>query len=713
MPFSREGVELTDGFRQQLITQRDQAGVFVGREWRRTVDFDDFEASHSRFLDRAERIVATSQVGAAFLANQYFSNFVGAELGAAALAGFDQATQAIAGEIAAAKLEQQVDRLIAKIRGRTRDGRAVRDVLAPSGPAALNVLGQGRGRAEADMVGRARAVRVAATETVDAGNEMLHQVMAFAPDEAVSGWWRMTGNDPCRACLGYATRGKVHTRSRIQIHPNCRCTMVPALGDLPDVEPLETGLQKWASMSEAEQDELMGAEVAQMLREGRISFADLVERSRNPDWDDTISERSKAALAELAGDEGDFDIDALLQKRMDDLFAETQAAAAVEEAVDVDALLAEKMAAMFEDAGPVASAVPEHRRKLDELLDEIGSLDNVGLDANGQWDEALARAHAARIEEIGTAARARIDELARSNPDLIAGSFDRDVLGRLQHYNLAEQAASSLDAKDALARQLEDALGVASARRFRGGGLVDRVEEARTSLMETVLSEAGAPMSAPVQTVVSDAMMRSAIDVVDSSPATMRVIQDAVSAAGTRYPASAMDRVGPVPVGPLVRRGYFDGRGVALSSTGPPSVASMTQVATHEMGHVLESNIVGLARAQHGWLAARADMGRWGVMDGNEKFWPRADGNPWHHDYVARISNQQMGGQLAATREAPSGGPRPVTYHPHYETFTMGTEMVYGMRPSYQQSIGTAKEVAAVEHADFTLGLLAMLGRLP
>lgn len=706
MPFSREGVELTDGFRQQLIVQRDQAGALVGREWRRTVDFDDFEASHSRFVERADRIVASSQVGAAVLANMYFSNFVGAELASAALAGFDQATQTIAGELAAAKLEQQVDRLIQGIRGRTRDGRRVRDVLAPSGPAALNVLGQGRGRFEADLVGRARAVRVATTETVDAANEMLHGVMNQAAPQGVSGWWRMTGNDPCRACLGYATRGKVHTRSRIQIHPNCRCSMVPALGDLPDVEPLETGLQKWADMSAAEQDELMGPEVAEMLREGRISFADLVEQQRNPDWDDTISERSKSALAELADEHADdpdwddVDIEELLRKRQEDLFSETAEAAAAEDAVDVDALLAGKLDAMFED-------VPESslRARVDEVRSRFvdGELRNAGIDpATGRWSVERAMADAEAVEQLGRELTDRASEIARER-GLAHVTFDSDLMDELNA--VLRRPVFGGDDPSVRARAFAE-LGLDDEQWLQNA---DRhIWEDRRKVLRETFDELGLEMSSkPVR--------------LPAGPEGQdRSVADQLAWMGEQgfYPQSVIDSVtawGARGGTAIERPGWRIDTKTMYGSTFGGSDAQSAML--HEFGHAVEYRYE-LSRLEYGQMArfARFDQGigsRIASIGGgpSEFYLPRRDNRQWPIQYMARHYYSEHGFAQMMTAD-PASLPRPIAF----EYWTVGLEGLYGNGGAYSAfggknllNMSAHDRTVALEQQRWTAGVLALL----
>jgi hypothetical protein len=81
-----------------------------------------------------------------------------------------------------------------------------------------------------------------------------------------------------------------YTANSIIVH-NCQCVTVPVVIGVPNRFPLPTGQQIFNSKTNAEQDEMLGPEVAERVRAGDASLADLVEEfPLNTDQDPFITQ---------------------------------------------------------------------------------------------------------------------------------------------------------------------------------------------------------------------------------------------------------------------------------------------------------------------------------------------------------------------------------------------------------------------------------------
>ena len=75
------------------------------------------------------------------------------------------------------------------------------------------------------------------------------------------------------------------------------CQVPPPPGPPPPNPALRpTADQRFAAMSEAEQVETFGAETADKLRAGEVTFADLIDRSPQRLGDDYITQKSAQDL---------------------------------------------------------------------------------------------------------------------------------------------------------------------------------------------------------------------------------------------------------------------------------------------------------------------------------------------------------------------------------------------------------------------------------
>lgn len=270
MPATREALTASREYRRAVLRDRELVVAQVARQWRGVAFGDDratFDRSFAAWLEASTTMLTAAQRRTALRTRRFLGDFLAAEL------GDDGAT-----------VEADVRRYV----GRTRDGRPVGNVLALASVSATVALRQRRPPNEALAAGLARATRAVRTEAVDAGRALTSDVLRR--DGRFAGWQRQTSAKPCGACLGLAARGPRRTDEGLQIHANCSCTAVPIVGGVRSTVSLVTGAALWERMAPAEQDELLGPERAELLREGEIGFDDLVTEHRHPQWADGVYE---------------------------------------------------------------------------------------------------------------------------------------------------------------------------------------------------------------------------------------------------------------------------------------------------------------------------------------------------------------------------------------------------------------------------------------
>lgn len=149
-----------------------------------------------------------------------------------------------------------------------------------------------------------RVINVALTDAWRDGTRA-----AIASDPRALGWRRVSRDGCCGACLALAD-GRIHPiREALAGHPFCRCIMEIVLRGINDgAWGRPTGLQRWAAMSEAEQDALFhgsgGAAKADLIRSGHVTLADLAAwQPRDPNERNHRQLPREATLRELALDE--------------------------------------------------------------------------------------------------------------------------------------------------------------------------------------------------------------------------------------------------------------------------------------------------------------------------------------------------------------------------------------------------------------------------
>ena len=172
---------------------------------------------------------------------------------------------------------------------------------------ARRIVNQAKGRFTGGM---ARATMIARTEMLDAQRTAAAQ-WEKNNSQILDGWVWVCALDKrsCPSCV--AMHGSVHPvdEQGPNDHQNGRCARVPKtktwqeLGYKAgkDTRPvIPTGEDLFNNMSETEQNQLIGATRANLVRTGRIQFADLTELRETPGWRPSHHMRTITDLERIA-----------------------------------------------------------------------------------------------------------------------------------------------------------------------------------------------------------------------------------------------------------------------------------------------------------------------------------------------------------------------------------------------------------------------------
>lgn len=174
----------------------------------------------------------------------------------------------------------------------------LREILISSLAQGIGPREAGRRMAGASGANRARMETIARTEMLRASREATRRTYEANPN-VIEGYVRLSAADTrtCAAC--WALHGtKSSTAERFAQHPNCRCTLVPAvksyaeiLGDLsiPDTrKPIPSGEDVFSRLSTEEQAQVLGPGLF-ALYQGGAKLTDFVTRTFDPEWGPTVT----------------------------------------------------------------------------------------------------------------------------------------------------------------------------------------------------------------------------------------------------------------------------------------------------------------------------------------------------------------------------------------------------------------------------------------
>jgi hypothetical protein len=250
MPANERSLTLTDTYRDRLEQLSDRIGAYTAQRWQQTVTLDDLDASHALWLATTVAALTQAQRFGVRLTAGYLAAFLASELG-----GTPQPLAADDSPVGLAEDGQPVDVPLSKtligVLAALKDGKPPEVALAEQSH---------------------RAVRLAASATIAAPRLALAGQIASHPE--IVGWRRVT-HGGCGACLASAAHGYAK-HERMPVHPHCHCTQEPVIADAPDRVKRPTGPEIFAAMSREKQDQTLGPDAAQAVREGRVAWPDLI-----------------------------------------------------------------------------------------------------------------------------------------------------------------------------------------------------------------------------------------------------------------------------------------------------------------------------------------------------------------------------------------------------------------------------------------------------
>jgi hypothetical protein len=178
--------------------------------------------------------------------------------------------------------------------------RVVRQQLEEKVPAALTGPQEAtqtllqRGLDEAVAAGLQRTLTIARTEVANIYRDTLHKTAQTV--QTLIGWYWTARSDCCVACG--AMHGTFHDmREGLDSHPRCRC--YPRY--VYRKEQVQTGEERFATLAEDRQKEILGQKKFELYQAGKIRLTDCVVKTRSQDWGPGIREASvDEALAHAA-----------------------------------------------------------------------------------------------------------------------------------------------------------------------------------------------------------------------------------------------------------------------------------------------------------------------------------------------------------------------------------------------------------------------------
>lgn len=136
--------------------------------------------------------------------------------------------------------------------------------------------------AEGADIARSRADTIARTEILRAQRAATRDRLADAGVVTEWIWYSAADDRTCAAC--WAMHGTRHPiKETLDGHPNCRCTMVPAIpGGIADNIP--TGDELLAELTPQQRVTILGPKRAEQWNTGRAKLGDFVNRRSSPKW---------------------------------------------------------------------------------------------------------------------------------------------------------------------------------------------------------------------------------------------------------------------------------------------------------------------------------------------------------------------------------------------------------------------------------------------
>jgi hypothetical protein len=249
MPATERSLLLTNTYRDRVAQLSDRVGQLAAHRWQ-TVTLDDLDRTHAAWLAYTVAAILQAQRTGTRLAAAYLAAFIASET--------DTPIQPL----------PVTDTGV----GLAEDGQPAQVPLGKTLIGVLAALKDGKPPEVALAEQSHRATRLAAGATIAAPRAALAEHIA-THDEIV-GWRRVT-HGGCGACLASAAR-PYEKGEPLHVHPHCHCTQEPVIRGVEERVKRPTGPEVFAAMSREQQDQSLGPDAAQAVREGRVAWPDLI-----------------------------------------------------------------------------------------------------------------------------------------------------------------------------------------------------------------------------------------------------------------------------------------------------------------------------------------------------------------------------------------------------------------------------------------------------
>jgi hypothetical protein len=275
MARAERSLQITDAYQAHLVTLAHRARAAAAADWGRMVDLEDLDRTQPAWARTIAATLAALQGAGTRLTAAYLAAFLTSELGR---------------PIAPAHLDEN------RYVGASRAGKPLADALVSTVITVKQAIAAGHDRGQAGQEGLHQAVRLAGAETLAPPRAALADLMAG--DDRIAGWRRVTSGG-CGACIAAAAH-PFSAQEPMKIHDGCKCTAEPVVRDVPDRFPRRNGHEIFNAMTAPEQDDLLGAEKAQLIRSGQVPLTALIATSPMASIPDAITEAPLEALQALA-----------------------------------------------------------------------------------------------------------------------------------------------------------------------------------------------------------------------------------------------------------------------------------------------------------------------------------------------------------------------------------------------------------------------------
>jgi len=246
MPSNRSSLRLTEDYRAKLTALSEDAQQAARSSWGR-LDYDNLSSSYVPLGDAIARAVERGQREAVYLTAGYLGAFLSSELGQRVSPPTVRPNGYVGKSFRGEPLRPTLDKpLIATL-------VAIREVQQDPLGIGLRAL-----LANVDLDVK-QAARQALIDEIEA-------------DERIDGFIRSV-RGTCPAC---ASKAGADGHTKFPVHPHCQCIGEPNV-KVPDNKRNQrlSGEQRFDRMSYQEQDELLGPDLAQAVRDNRVKLADL------------------------------------------------------------------------------------------------------------------------------------------------------------------------------------------------------------------------------------------------------------------------------------------------------------------------------------------------------------------------------------------------------------------------------------------------------